>query len=69
MTDCPVLLFHFRLHCRIQEVFLSLAKCPVNGFLLPLTYSQENPDKDLLNTENQKQIMMFCVLQNDVHLL
>lgn len=45
------------------KVFLSLAKRPVNGFPLPLIHSQENLDKDLLDTENQKQIMMFCLLQ------
>lgn len=53
---------------RIQETLLSLAKTLVNGFPLPQIHSQENPDeeeKDLLNTETQKQIKSFCLLQMD----
>lgn len=66
-SDHSALPCHASPDYRIQEAFLSLARCPVNGSALPLLCSQENPGEEKRQTcstpKTTSRWRHFCLLQ------
>lgn len=70
-SDHSVLPFHVSPDYRIQEAFLSLARCPVNGPALPLFHAQENPGegkRQTCSTLKTKSRLRHSVCSKYLHL-